>query len=65
MVLYTLILPFIVNVLTGSNDLVENGLFGITLLKPYQLLGITFLSPEAHAFFWSMFLNTVCFLIFS
>lgn len=65
MVLYTLILPFIVNVLTGSNDLVQNGLFGIELLKPYQLLGITFLSPEAHAFFWSIFLNTVCFLIFS
>ena len=64
-VVYTLILPFIVNVLTGDNSLVEDGLLGIALLKPYQLFGIDFLSPEAHAFFWSIFLNTFGFLTFS
>ena len=64
-VLYTLILPFVVNVLTGSNTFVEEGLFGIELLKPYELLGIDFLTPETHAFFWSMFLNIFSFLILS
>ncbi len=62
---YTLILPFIVNVLTDSTSFVAYGLFGIALLKPYALFGIDFLSPEAHAFFWSMLLNTFSFLTFS
>ncbi len=64
-VTYTLILPLILNVLTGNNTFVEEGLFGIALLKPYQLLGIDFLSPETHSFFWSIFFNTFSFLIFS
>ncbi len=64
-VVYTLILPFIMNVLTGSNSFVDQGVFGISLLKPYEFLGIDFLSPEAHAFFWSMFLNTFSFLTVS
>ncbi|MBP2833660.1 sodium:proline symporter [Aquimarina sp. U1-2] len=64
-VVYTLILPFVLNVLQGNNSFVEQGLFGVELLKPYALLGIDFLSPEAHSFFWSMFLNTSSFLIIS
>ncbi len=62
---YTLILPFVLNVLRGNNSFVEQGLFGIELLKPYAFLGIDFLSPEAHSFFWSMFLNTSSFLTIS
>jgi len=64
-VIYTLILPFVVNVLTGSNTLVDEGLLGIKMLKPYELFGISFLSPEAHAFFWSILLNTFGYLTFS
>ncbi|MBQ0734184.1 ATP-binding protein [Aquimarina celericrescens] len=64
-VVYTLILPFVLNVLRGNNSFVEQGLFGIELLKPYAFLGIDFLSPEAHSFFWSMFLNTSSFLTIS
>ncbi|SHJ07778.1 sensor histidine kinase [Aquimarina spongiae] len=64
-VIYTLILPLIVNVLTGNNLFVEKGLFGIALLKPYALFGLDFLGPEAHSFFWSMFFNTLSFLIIS
>ena len=64
-VTYTLISPFIANALTGSATFVEEGLFGIELLKPYALFGIDFLGPEAHAFFWSMFLNTCSFLTLS
>ncbi|WP_343914761.1 sensor histidine kinase [Aquimarina litoralis] len=64
-VIYTLILPLIVTVLAGNNLFVENGLFGIELLKPYALFGLDFLGPEAHSFFWSMFFNTLSFLIIS
>ncbi|WP_282081319.1 sensor histidine kinase [Aquimarina algiphila] len=64
-VIYTLILPFVFNVLAENNSFVDQGLFRVELLKPYALFGIDFLSPEAHAFFWSMFFNTFSFLIFS
>ena len=62
---YTLILPFTIQSLTESTFFVENGPFGIALLKPYSLLGVDFLSPPAHAFFWSMLFNTITFLVVS
>lgn len=62
---YTLVLPFTLEAFTGSNDFVEYGLAGISNLKPYALFGIEFLSPPAHAFFWSIAVNVLCYLIFS
>jgi len=62
---YTLILPFSINAIIGTTDFVEQGLFGVSLLKPHALFGIDFLSPPAHAFFWSMLVNVVCYLVFS
>ena len=38
---------------------------GIPALKPYALFGIDFLSPPAHAFFWSMTFNMMSYLVFS
>jgi len=64
-VFYTLILPFSIQALTGSDDLVQNGLNGIEALKPHALFGIDFLSPPAHAFFWSMIVNVFCYVSFS
>ncbi|MEY8849181.1 ATP-binding protein [Psychroserpens sp. XS_ASV72] len=64
-VLYTLVLPFTVQAYTGSDDFVQYGLRGISALKPHALFGIDFLSPPAHAFFWSMSANILCYLIFS
>jgi Na+/proline symporter/signal transduction histidine kinase len=64
-VFYTLILPFSLHALNGSDDLVQYGLAGITSLKPYALFGIDFLSPPAHAFFWSMLVNLFCYVTFS
>lgn len=58
---YTLILPFTLN----NPDFIENGPFGVHFLRPYQLLGIDFLNPVSHAFFWSMFFNLLCYLTFS
>jgi signal transduction histidine kinase len=64
-VFYTLILPFSLHALNGSDDLVQSGLAGIEALKPHALLGIDFLSPPAHAFFWSMLVNIFCYMTFS
>ncbi|TCK69394.1 Na+/proline symporter [Winogradskyella wandonensis] len=64
-VFYTLILPFSIQALTGSDDFVEYGFYGISSLKPHALFGIDFLSPPAHAFFWSMLVNCLCYALFS
>ncbi|MBT8246125.1 MAG: sodium:proline symporter [Winogradskyella sp.] len=64
-VFYTLILPFIIQVFTGSDDFVQYGLYEIEALKPHALFGIDFLSPPAHAFFWSTLVNCICYTVFS
>lgn len=64
-VFYTLILPFSLHALNGSDDLVQNGFAGIAVLKPHALFGIDFLSPPAHAFFWSILVNLFCYMTFS
>lgn len=62
---YTLILPFVQDAIFGDTNFIQNGIFGITMLRPYALFGINFLNPLAHAFFWSIFLNTLAYLTFS
>lgn len=61
-ILYTLIIPFIIKAYGGSVDFVNEGLFGLQQLRPHALFGIDFLSPPSHAFFWSLFLNTMVYL---
>lgn len=62
---YTLILPFTLAVYTGTDDFIVYGLNNIAALKPYALFGIDFLSPPAHAFFWSILFNLLAYLVFS
>ncbi|WP_397446400.1 ATP-binding protein [Polaribacter sp. R77954] len=62
---YTLLLPFTLEVLTANRFFVEQGLFGITALKPHALFGIDFLTPPVHAFFWSITINLICYIYFS
>lgn len=62
---YTLLLPFTIEALTGNNSFVEEGLFSISLLKPHALFGLDFLSPAAHAFFWSISVNLFLYIYFS
>jgi Na+/proline symporter/signal transduction histidine kinase len=62
---YTLILPFSVQAFSGSDDFVQYGLANIEVLKPHTLFGIDFLSPPAHAFFWSILVNVLCYVVFS
>ncbi|ULC60779.1 sensor histidine kinase [Flaviramulus sp. BrNp1-15] len=63
--IYTLVLPFTLQAYTGTDDFIQYGLNGISALKPYALFGIDFLSPPAHAFFWSMTFNILSYLTFS
>ncbi len=44
---------------------VEDGLFGLTFLKPYALFGLSGLDPITHAAFWSLLLNTWLYAIVS
>jgi Na+/proline symporter/signal transduction histidine kinase len=62
---YTLILPFTIEAFTGSTNFIDHGLFNMSILRPSALFGIDFLSPPAHAFFWSLSANTLCYLIIS
>ena len=64
-VFYTLILPFILEVNNNSSYFIQNGINGYTFLKPNSLFGIDFLTPPSHAFFWSLTLNIVCYLVVS
>ena len=63
--IYTLVLPFTMQAYTGTDDFIKYGLFNIPTLKPYALFGVNFLSPPAHAFFWSMTFNIMSYLVFS
>ncbi len=59
---YCLLLPAI---LTPEHLLVVNGLFSISWLSPYNLLGMGWLDPLSHGVFWSLCANTLLFFGFS
>lgn len=62
---YTLLLPN----LSGNSDwfapVMQNGLFGLALLRPEALFGITSLDPLIHAIFWTMLANTTVYIVAS
>jgi Osmosensitive K+ channel histidine kinase len=60
-----LLLPFGLKAFTGDSTFADQGLFSQHWLMPHALFGIDFLSPAAHAFFWSISVNTLCYLYFS
>lgn len=62
---YTLIIPFSIEAVAGSSFFVNEGLFGLSYLKPHAFLGVDYLSVPAHAFFWSMLVNVFCYLVLS
>lgn len=56
--LYTLLLPSIIESgWIGGKDILQDGPFGISLLKPTALFGLTGFDISTHAVFWSLFLN--------
>lgn len=56
---YCLLLP---TLLSPDNSFVLEGLFGLSFLKPEALFG-TSLSPIANGVVWSLFFNTIAFVI--
>ena len=62
---YTLFLPSFGGEFILSQNTLTNGLFGIEILKPQSLLGMSGMDPLVHALLWSLGANTLIFLIIS
>ena len=63
--LYTLLLPSFAKSGWLPIEFLSQGLFGIELLKPQQLFGLTGLDDIAHCLFWSMLANIGCYVAVS
>jgi PAS domain S-box-containing protein len=61
---YTLLLPEVLSS-HGSLQLIQNGLFGIAWLRPYELFGLDGVDPITNGTFWSLLLNTLAYLVVS
>lgn len=59
--IYTLLAPYVADVLVPASGFVSHGPFGIALLKPFSLFGMPYLEPIPHALFWSLFFNVLIF----
>jgi signal transduction histidine kinase len=55
--IYTLLLPAFAKSGWLAAAFIEEGAFGIALLKPYELLGLQGMDHLSHALFWSMIAN--------
>ncbi|BCY29121.1 ATP-binding protein [Flavobacterium okayamense] len=63
--IYTLLIPYAFGNLDVKSDFITNGLFNIEILKPFAFLGLDYLNPVPHAFFWSMLFNTLTYFAVS
>jgi Na+/proline symporter/nitrogen-specific signal transduction histidine kinase len=62
---YTLMLPSVAKSGWMSDAFVRDGPWGIALLRPEQLLGLSGLDNLTHALFWSLLANTAAFVALS
>ncbi len=62
---YTLVIPSVAGLSPLLLELTQNGPWGIELLRPGQLFGITGYSTVAQSVFWSLSVNTLLLLVFS
>ena len=60
---YTLLMPSFVRSGWLPQSFLLDGPWGMTLLKPEALLGLSSLSPLSHAVFWTMLLNIGLYVI--
>jgi Na+/proline symporter/signal transduction histidine kinase len=58
---YTLLLPSFARSGWLPQEFIEQGLFGLGLLKPYSLFGLTGFDPVGHATFWSLLMNVAAY----
>lgn len=56
---YSLLIPYAIGLSEKGNTFINEGLFGFSYLKPFQLFGLDYLQPVPHAFFWSMLFNAI------
>lgn len=63
--LYTLLLPSFAQSGWLPLNFISEGLFGIAMLKPYALFGLTGFDNLSHAFFWSMLFNVGGYVVVS
>ncbi|MCF6264925.1 MAG: SpoIIE family protein phosphatase [Desulfuromusa sp.] len=62
---YTLLIPSFVRSGWLHSDILQNGLYGINLLKPLELFGLQGFDIYTHSLFWSMLFNLSAYLILS
>lgn len=62
---YTLLIPLIIDSQSLVTSFVDEGLFGINILKPYGLFGLQLFEPVTHAFFWSLLFNVIIYSLVS
>ncbi len=62
---YTLVIPFSIDSQFITSSFVNEGIFGLNFLKPYELFGLQIFEPVPHAFFWSLFFNIIVYAIYS
>ena len=62
--IYTLAMPTFIEAGYGSSALLQQGPFGIWLLRPQSLFSLAF-DPLAHGVFWSLLINTLVFVTVS
>ncbi|MCH8465803.1 MAG: sensor histidine kinase [Roseinatronobacter sp.] len=60
---FTLFLPSFGPDVMLSAQVMNDGAFGLSWLRPYSLFGLTTLDPLMHSLFWSLLLNAVAFCI--
>jgi len=58
---YTLLLPELISAF-GPSELVQNGIFGLTWLRPHELFGVSGMDPVTHGAFWSLLLNVLAYV---
>ena len=63
--LYTLLLPSFAKSGWLPGGMLEHGPFGIELLRPQELFGLTGMNEITHCLFWSMVFNIGAYLFFS
>ncbi len=62
---YTLFLPALGGTVWMPQGMLEQGPWGLSLLKPYALFGVDKFEPITHGFLWSLSLNLFCYIYFS
>jgi signal transduction histidine kinase/Na+/proline symporter len=62
---FTLVVPSLVSAHMMDESILSNGLFGISALKPFSLLGMEGMDSITHSAFWSLFCNIIVFVTVS